>query len=151
MQTSDKERFIWLRNSLSSCLCPDCEYKGRLRHAALCSPPCVLPLRPPREGAVVHKRHGQRTSQELATIIEHVSGCKVLPSEGGAHGQPEVLARPPERVERAVELLGLRVAEVACAARREHVAGNQVFAADLFQQPEWIVGVVDAERRTDNG
>ena len=72
MQTSDKERFIWLRNSLSSCLCPDCEYKVRLRHAALCSPPCVLPLRPPREGAVVHNE--TRTEDISGTCDDYRAG-----------------------------------------------------------------------------
>src|ERR1700758_1456031 len=71
--------------------------------------------------------------------------------EGGADSQAEGLAGLPELVERAVELLGLSVAEVACASCGEHVAGDEVFAADLLEEAQRIVGVVDAEWRTDDG
>jgi hypothetical protein len=30
----------------------------------------------PNRARFAHKRHGQRTSQELRTIIEQVSGCR---------------------------------------------------------------------------
>src|ERR1700761_997700 len=73
------------------------------------------------------------------------------PLEGCADGQPEGLARLAQLEERPVQLLRLCVAEIARAACREHVAGDEVLVADLLQQPQWVVGVVNAEGRPDDG
>jgi hypothetical protein len=44
----------------------------------------------------------------------------------------------------------LRVGIIACAARREHLAGDQVFAVGLFQTQR-VERVVDSEGRVDDG
>src|SRR5882757_1288086 len=80
MQTSDKERFIWLRNSLTVLVgCPDCVFKGTC--GAL---PCALPLRNslrPRgapKGAVCAQE--TRTEDISGTCDDYRAGfrCKVL-------------------------------------------------------------------------
>src|ERR1700761_7957056 len=72
------------------------------------------------------------------------------PLEGCADGQPEGLARLAQLEERPVQLLRLCVAEIASAACREHVAGDEVLVADLLQKPQRVVGVVNAEGCTNN-
>ena len=67
-------------------------------------------------------RSGERPSQMLV-------GVRL---EGGGNAEPEGLARFAEEILRTVGLDSLLVRVVACAARREHIAGNQLCRAALY-------------------
>src|SRR5579875_2112725 len=71
--------------------------------------------------------------------------------EGGADRKPEGLARLTQHIGTVVQLLGLGVGKVACAARGEHTAGNQVLPRKGVEQLQRVDRVVNTEGSIDDG
>ncbi len=88
---------------------------------------------------------------------------KMCGLERGGNGQAEGFARFPEQVSCSVGLNSFLVGVVACATRREQIAGNQLGRAALHVaaeadivaegpliQPQRVISVIEAEGRVDD-
>src|SRR5271156_119285 len=89
----------------------------------------------------------QRIASEMIRIQSFAYFSR---SEGSGYRQAEGFGRLAELVTGAIQLLSLRVRVIACAARREHRAGDQVLARRLLRKTQRVNRVVDAERRIDD-